>query len=97
MPRNPDGSITISTLGDHIDEGHDISAHCGNCGRKVYLNLEMLAEKLGRDHSALVSELGTKLKCSGCGSKQISFTLHVHAGWDGKGGHSLSVERATKK
>lgn len=90
MPRNPDGSITISTLGDHIDEGNDISAYCDDCGRSTYLNLEKLAEKLGRGHSALVGKLGPKLKCSKCGSKRMSFIVHVHAGWDGKGGHSLS-------
>jgi hypothetical protein len=90
MPRNPDGSVTIRTIGDHLDQGNKISAECNTCQRRVKLDLEKLAEQLGRDHSALVGALGPKLKCSRCGSKGVCFTVHVNAGWDGTGGHSLS-------
>lgn len=90
MPRNPDGSITISTIGDFIDEGYDLFANCSDCGRRTLLPLEKLAERLGRDHGALVGQLGRKLSCSRCGSKNMTFTVVPHGTWDGSGGHSLS-------
>jgi hypothetical protein len=90
MPVNPDGSITIHTLGDHIDKGHGITVYCSDCGRHNNLNLEALAEKLGRDHSALAGDLAKKLRCKGCRSKRMTFNLRTEAGWDGSGGHSRS-------
>jgi hypothetical protein len=89
MPKNPDGSITIHTIGDRIDEGQDMKAYCDDCQWSTTLNLEKLAEKLGRDHSGLARDLKRRLKCSRCGSKNISFIVHANAGWNGTGGHSL--------
>lgn len=90
MPQNPDGSVSISTIGDFIDEGMGITAYCGGCGRGQTLDLERLAEKLGRDHGALAGDLKPKLKCARCGSKDMSFIVRSNAGWNGSGGHSLS-------
>ena len=36
--------------------------------------LQVLAQKLGRDHSAMHKDLAPKLKCSACGSKQIGLS-----------------------
>jgi hypothetical protein len=94
MGRNPDGSISISTIGDRIDAGQDMSAHCNDCQWSTTLSLEKLAEKLGRDHSALAGDLKHRLKCSRCGSKNMGFTVHTNAGWDGTGGHSLSTKKS---
>lgn len=93
MPLNPDGSISISTLGDFIDEGMGITAYCDGCHRGQSLDLERLADRLGREHGALARDLKPKLKCARCGSKNISFTVLSHAGWDGTGGHSLSTKK----
>jgi hypothetical protein len=94
MPRNPDGSISIRTIGDHIDHDHRISAHCSDCRRSTRLDLEALAARLGRDHGARVKDLAPKLKCSGCGSKAITFTVSPGGTWDGGGAHSLSTGKA---
>jgi hypothetical protein len=88
MGVNPDGSITIHSLGDRIDAGHEMSVFCSDCGRRSDLDLEALAEKLGRDHSALAADLATKLKCQECGSKRMSFNVRANVGWDGSGGHN---------
>lgn len=90
MPRNPDGSISIHSLGDRIDAGQSMTVICSECGRHNNLNLEALVEKLGRDHSALAGDLAKKLRCKECGSKRMSFSVGSRAGWDGTGGHSLS-------
>ena len=96
MGKNPDGSITIHTIGDHLDEGDDISVYCDDCEWSTMLDLEMLAEKLGRDHGAMAQDLRPKLKCSRCGSKNMSFIVRNYAGWDGTGGHSLSGQQTKK-
>ena len=90
MPLHPDGSISIETIGDFIDEGYAYSVTCDDCGRFNRLNLEALAEKLGRDHSALAGALSRRMKCKGCGSKRMTFNVSTGVGWDGSGGHSLS-------
>lgn len=96
MGKNPDGSISIHTIGDRLDEGDKISVYCDDCRWSTTLDLEMLAGKLGRDHSALAQDLRPKLKCSRCGSKNMSFIVRVNAGWDGTGGHSLSDHERKK-
>lgn len=88
MPINPDGTLSVSTLGDFIDEGYDYYAQCSDCSWRTRLSLERLAERLGRDHSALAGDLVPKLKCSRCGSKRMTFTVVPNAGWDGSGGHN---------
>lgn len=90
MGKNRDGSISIRTIGDRIDNGQDMTVYCSECGRHNNLDLEGLADKLGRDHSALAGDLAKKLRCKGCGSKRMSFSVGSRAGWDGAGGHSHS-------
>ena len=77
MPRNPDGSNTLSTIGDMIEEGYEISAHCGGTGCHHWsrLDLTVLAKRLGRDHSARAEALTPYFRCSKCGSKDVSYTL----------------------
>ncbi len=88
MPRHPDGSISIHTLGDFIEAGYAYSVTCSDCGRHSNLNLEALAEKLGRDHSALAGDLSKRLRCKECGSKRMTFNINTRVGWDGSGGHN---------
>jgi len=95
MPRLANGYISVSTLGDHLDAGNDITVYCDadlpsgqRCGRHSNLNLQALADKLGRDHSALAPELSKRLRCKGCGSRRMTFLVQTHAGWNGDGGHS---------
>lgn len=94
MPTNPDGSISIRTLGDFIDAGYGYSVYCDaeingtRCGHQAKLDLEKLAERLGRDHSALAGDLSKKLRCTVCGRQKMSFNITTSVGWDGSGGHS---------
>lgn len=69
--------ITMDTLGSFIDRGYGIYAHCQaqGCGRSKELDLRALAERLGRDHSALADGLTPKLRCSACGGRKISITI----------------------
>lgn len=97
MGKNPDGSSSIETVGDYIDEGYDSYVYCNNCRHKARQDLQMLAEKLGRDHSMLASKLRPRLRCSQCGSKDMSFSVATNKGWDGTGGHSLSGHERKKK
>tara|TARA_R110002020_G_scaffold26443_5_gene85409 strand:+ start:985 stop:1239 length:255 start_codon:yes stop_codon:yes gene_type:complete len=78
--------ITIETLGDHLDHGHTISAHCGDraCYHSAELSLEHLIERLGRDHSALATHLVPHLRCGKCGGKGVSLTVSAtgrYSGW----------------
>ena len=69
--------ITLDTLGALVDRGYGIYAHCqaNGCGRSVALDLPALAERLGRDHSALAAGLVPKLRCSSCGGREITITI----------------------
>lgn len=74
--------ITISTLGDLVEQGYALRAHCGrrNCGRHVSLDLEHLIGRLGSDHSYLAPDLTPKLRCGVCGL-EIGLTLHPNKGY----------------
>jgi hypothetical protein len=84
--------LRINTLGALIDTGHGLSAHCeakapyGICGHTQQLDLEALAERLGRDHGSMHTDLAHKLRCSKCGTKgRIGLILQPpHKGPDWK-------------
>lgn len=68
---------TLDTIGELIDGGYKLGAFCNNpdCEHHVDLNLPALAERLGRDHGCMHSDLVPKLRCSQCGGKNISIQL----------------------
>lgn len=68
--------ITISTIGDLIDEGYAIHAHCGRipgCGRKLDCDVYDLAIWLGRRHRFVKTKL--PLRCSRCGGTDVFVTI----------------------
>lgn len=75
--------ITLATLGDLIEQGYALSAHCGRreCGRHVPLDLEALIDRLGAGHSYLAHDLAPKLRCGACGGREIGLTLHANQGY----------------
>ncbi len=82
MPRNPDGSLQLKTIGDLIDEGYCLTIHCKGtgsngypCHHSVRLDLPAVAQRIGRDHSYKSKDLDGRFKCSACGSKDIGFIL----------------------
>lgn len=75
-------AITIRTLGDMIDHGMYLTAHCKEqigpgrwCSHQVRLDMNMLIEKLGRDFVADGHTLPPLLKCGVCGSKNVGIQL----------------------
>jgi hypothetical protein len=44
------------------------------CSHSRKTDLRELAEKLGRNHSAIHKDLAPKLKCSACGSKLLGLS-----------------------
>lgn len=82
MPRRPDGSMVISTIGDHIDGFYRIHYYCedrwpdsGPCHGSGEVDLVALAETLGRDHGSLARDLKPHIFCGKCGGNTISFRL----------------------
>lgn len=79
------GMKTIGTLGDLIDTGHRLYIYCEaihdglRCGHYVLADLDALAARVGRAHSILHDDLVPKLRCSKCGSKDLSLRLHPPA------------------
>lgn len=67
--------IRLDTLGRFIDNDHTLAANCRKCGHYAKLDLEALAQRLGRDHSTNNLRLRSKLKCSKCGSKDIALLV----------------------
>lgn len=70
--------ITYDTLGALIDGEFRLSAHCyaHGCHHSAQLDLEALAQQLGRDHSSMHEDLAPKLRCSACGSRNVGLRLH---------------------
>ena len=64
------------TIGGLIDHGYTLWAFCQRLGCKhaSKIDLQMLAKRLGRNHSAMHKVLAPKLKCSACGSKQLGLS-----------------------
>ena len=68
-------TIRLDTIGSLIENKHILRAYCNSCRHCVKLDLEALADRLGRDHGSLHDQLVPKLKCSQCGSKDIALIL----------------------
>ena len=60
--------ISITTIGDLIQNGFGLNAHCQECDRHAPVNLYRLARKYGRGASFVKSESTIRLSCSRCGA-----------------------------
>lgn len=58
--------ISIVTLGDHLDGGYTLTAHCF-CGRSSPVDLAALAARLGREWVPIRRQLLKRLRCTTCG------------------------------
>jgi hypothetical protein len=77
------GVTKIVTLAEHIEYCHAIRAYCDRrgCGYHAELDLEVLVRRLGPDHSAMASKLIPHLRCSRCGSRQVSLIVSPQTGY----------------
>ncbi len=64
------------TIGAMIDHGYTLWVFCHGrgCKHRSKMDLQMLAQLLGRNYSAMHRDLAPKLKCSACGSKQLGLS-----------------------
>ena len=69
--------IRIDSLGALIRYRYDLSVHCQvrDCWNRACVDLEALAQRLGRDHGCLARDLKRYFRCSKCGSKEVGFSL----------------------
>jgi hypothetical protein len=67
--------IRISTIGDLIENGYGLNAHCEACNRHAQVNLFRLADKYGREATFVKSESPIRLKCSRCGASPCDYKL----------------------
>jgi hypothetical protein len=74
--------LVIDTIGDLIDEGHELMVYCYNtsCRHGASVDLEALTAKLGRDHGSMHADLAHKFRCSKCGGRNVGFKLHPPTG-----------------
>lgn len=57
-------------LGDLAHRGLDVQCWCNRCPHHAVLPTEMLLARFGAD--CAVPEVGARLRCSGCGSKDVA-------------------------
>lgn len=57
-------------LGTLADQGIAVLCRCHRCGHQGALSAEALAAQVGADLA--VPELGAKMRCSGCGSRDVA-------------------------
>jgi hypothetical protein len=67
----------ITTLGQLIEGGYAITAHCGDCRHSKALDLSALAERLGPGFVAIgtPNPLMERLRCEKCGKKRIGLII----------------------
>jgi hypothetical protein len=67
-----DRAQPTATLGDLANHGRgvDVFCWCNRCGHNAVVPTARLALELGPDFP--VPEVGTRMRCSGCGSKDVA-------------------------
>jgi len=61
---------TALTLGDLMNQGLDVFCWCNRCGHNAVLEARLLARQMGAAQA--VPEVGARMRCSGCGSKDVA-------------------------
>jgi len=65
-----DGRLKAITLAELLDAKVDVFCWCNRCGHNAVLAAARLLAELGP--SFPVPELGGKMRCTGCGSKDVA-------------------------
>jgi hypothetical protein len=61
---------TALTLGDLLNQALDVFCWCNRCGHNAVLEARLLAGQMGAAQA--VPEIGARLRCSGCASKDVA-------------------------
>ena len=64
--------IVISTIGDLIDHGYIMWAHCRSCSEARRVDLAAVAERVGRGYPYTRP---IPLQCRECGSRDVATSL----------------------
>jgi hypothetical protein len=60
----------VTTLGDVATAGHNVFCWCNRCGHNSEVDAQVLIARLGP--AIPVPEIGPRMRCSGCGSKDVA-------------------------
>lgn len=63
-----------ATLGEVASAGHSVFCWCNRCGHHAEMDAETLILRLGPEIA--VPEIGPRMRCSGCGSKDVATRPH---------------------
>jgi hypothetical protein len=77
--RQEDAGIRAATLGELAADGLGVFCWCNRCGHNAVLAIGRLVDELG--HAFPVPEVGGRLRCTGCGGKDIA----TRPAWPGLG------------
>ena len=69
-------TYALSTIGDLIEDGFALAAHCLRCNRETDLDLKGLARVYGAD--VPIADLRSQLHCSECG-RRAELTISLAA------------------
>jgi len=84
---------STETLGDLLDCGYRLHAHCSYCGHNAWVDVEDAASRLGRDFRAMAWTINPRLRCTACGAsgrqrdrlgRELSIRLHPSTGFDSR-------------
>lgn len=80
--------LSPDNLGDLIDGRVTLHFFCEarGCHHNAAADMQALADRLGRDHPYLNGAITRRMKCTRCGSKQISCVLQPYYGERAKKG-----------
>lgn len=69
-------TYALSTIGDLIEDGFALAAHCLRCNRETELDLKGLAKVYGAELP--IADLRSQLHCSECG-RRAELTISLAA------------------
>jgi hypothetical protein len=70
-----DRLVEAPTIRYLIDHQKSLTVSCSRCNRHVVMDLNAIGNRLGYDHRYLAADLVPKLRCSQCGSKNVSLQI----------------------
>ena len=77
--READARLGAATLGELAADGLGVFCWCNRCGHNAVLEIGRLVGELGAAYP--VPEVGSRLRCTGCGGKDIA----TRPAWPGLG------------